>query len=115
MPRADQQYSQALENSTMLDGFLPQPKSDDDHVQHLNILFGFIQWGQQQQPNPITPVTLPTFIQHATLHIQAARADADYFKQHSSEIGQAAQQLAALQKQVAAQAQAQAESRGNDG
>ena len=110
--QADQQYSQALENSTMLDGFLPQPKSTDDHVQHLTILFGFIQWGQQQQPNPVTPVTLPTFIQHATLHIQAARADADYFKQHAQEIGQAAQQLAMLQKQVASAQQVQQKASG---
>jgi hypothetical protein len=107
--QADQQYSQALENSTMLDGFLPQPKSSDDHVSHLQIIFGFIGWAQKQQPNPINPVTLPTFLQHATMHIEAARQDAEYMKMHAQEIAQAAQQVAMLQKQVAAQAQAQAQ------
>jgi hypothetical protein len=109
--QADQQEQQAIENSVMTDGFLPTVKPDDDHVQHLQILSGFIGWSQQQG-RPLPPPIQQIFMQHATQHIQAARQDAQYMKAQGPQIAQFATQLAQMQKQMAqaqaAQGQAQA-------
>jgi hypothetical protein len=102
--QADQQEQQAIENSVMTDGFLPTVKPDDDHVQHLQILQGFVGWSQQQG-RPLPPAIMQIFMQHATQHIQAARQDAQYMKAQGPAIAQAAAQLAQMQKQMA-QAQA---------
>lgn len=105
---ANQQESQAIENSCMADGFLPQVEPTDDHVTHLQIMFGFIGWTKQHQQQ-LPPDVLSIFAQHGTLHIQAARADVAYMKQHTPDIGKLAGQVAAMQKDIQAhQQQAQA-------
>lgn len=108
---ANQQENQAIENSCMADGFLPQPEPTDDHVTHLGILFGFLGWTQQHNQH-LPPDILTIFIHHADLHIQAARGDTAYMKQHGPEIGQYAAQVAQMQKGIQAQAQAQQAAQG---
>jgi hypothetical protein len=104
---SNQQESQAIENSCMHDGFLPQVEPTDDHVTHLTILFGYLGWTKQHQ-QMLPPDVLDIFVQHGTLHVTAARADPAYMKQYGPQIGQLAVQLGALQKeQQMAQAQAQ--------
>ena len=110
--QADQQEDQAIENSVMLDGFLPRVLPNDDHVIHLTILDGFIGWTQNPTNGiKIAPVVLPTFLQHGMDHIQAARQDPAYMKAHGPDIAKFANKIAATQKQMgqqqAAQAQAQ--------
>jgi hypothetical protein len=102
-----QQELQAVENSIMHDGFLPQVKPSDDHVVHLQILTGFIGWCQQNQ-RPLEPNVMPTFLQHAQNHVQAAKQDPQYMKAHGPQVQQAAAQVAQIQKQMAAAQQAQA-------
>jgi hypothetical protein len=108
--QADQQEQQAIENSLMLDGFLPQVKPPDDHLIHLQIEDGFIGWSQQNQ-RPIPPPLMQTFMQHMQMHIQAARSDPQYWKQHAQQIQpfiqKVAQTMKGMQQQQAAQAQAQ--------
>ncbi len=105
---SDQQFAQALENSVMIDGFLPPVKPTDDHVVHLQTMEGFLGWAPQNKM-VIGPNVMPTFMQHGTNHVQAARQDAAYMKAHGPEIAQFATQIAATQKQLQqAQAQAQA-------
>jgi hypothetical protein len=106
--QAGQQEQQAIENSVMIDGFLPQVKPSDDHVAHLQVMEGFIGWTQNPANGvKIPPTVMPTFMQHGTMHVQAARADAQYMKAHGPEIAQFANQIAAMQKQMAAQQQQQ--------
>lgn len=105
--QADQQEQQAIENSVMSDGFLPNVKPTDEHVQHLTILDGFVGW-RQKQGAPIPPVLLPIFLQHASAHVQAARADPQYMKQNGPAIAQFANKIAVTQRQLAQGQQAQA-------
>jgi hypothetical protein len=101
-----QQELQAVENSVMHDGFLPQVKPSDDHVVHLQILTGFIGWCQQNQ-RPLEPNVMPTFLQHAQNHVQAAKQDPQYMKAHGPQVQQMAAQVAQIQKQMAGVQQAQ--------
>jgi len=107
----DQQERQAIENSVMLDGFLPQPKQNDDHVVHLGIEEGFINF-RQQQGQPIPGQQLGIFMQHMELHIQAARHNPQYWKAHAEQIQPFIQKLqqtmGAMQKQQVAQQRATA-------
>lgn len=104
---ANQQESQAIENSTMKDGFLPQVEPTDDHLTHLQILFGFLGWTQQHN-QLLPPDVLSIFVQHGQLHIQAARADVAYMKQYGPQIMQMAGQLGQMQKQQQQAQQVQA-------
>ena len=105
---AGQQEAQAVENSVMLDGFLPQVKPSDDHVAHLTVMDGFLGWTQKPENGvKVGPTVLPTFMQHGTLHIQAARADAQYMKAHGPQIAQFANKIAQTQKAMAAAQQQQ--------
>ena len=105
---AGQQEAQAVENSVMLDGFLPQVKPSDDHVAHLTVMDGFLGWTQKPENGVrVGPTVLPTFMQHGTLHIQAARADAQYMKTHGPQIAQFANKIAQTQKAMAAAQQQQ--------
>jgi hypothetical protein len=105
----DEQMKQAVENSVMIDGFLPNVLPTDAHVVHLQTLEGFIGWTQNPSNGvKIGPTVMPTFLQHATNHVQAARADAQYMKQYGQQIAQFANQIAASQKQLQ-QAQAAAQ------
>ena len=99
--QADQQFQQAIENSVMIDGFLPPVLPTDDHVTHLTILEGFIGWSQTPT-NGVTigQTVMPTFIQHATNHVEAARQDPAYMKQYGPQIAQFANKIAASQKQL---------------
>jgi hypothetical protein len=107
----DQQEKQAVENSVMLDGFMPQPKPDDDHLVHLSNEEGFINF-RQQQGQPIPPQQLGLFMQHMQLHIQAARSNAQYWKAHAEQIQPFIQKvqdtMKGIQRQQMAQQQAQA-------
>jgi hypothetical protein len=107
--QADQSEQQAIENSLMMDGFLPQVKPRDDHLLHLQIEDGFIGWSQQNQ-RPIPPPLMQTFMQHMQMHIQAAKSDPQYWKQHAAQIQpfivKVAQTMKGLQQQAQAQQQA---------
>jgi hypothetical protein len=103
---ANQQESQAIENSCMHDGFLPQVEPTDDHVTHLTILLGYLGWTKQHQ-QMLPPDVMDIFVQHGTMHVQAARADAQYMKQYGPQIVQLAGQIGALQKEMAQQQAAQ--------
>jgi hypothetical protein len=107
--QADQQEDQAVENSLMMDGFLPRVMPNDDHLVHLQTLDGFIGWkGQQGQPVP--PQLMQIFMQHMGMHIQAARQNKQYWEQHAQEImpfqAKMAQTMKQMQQQQAAQQQA---------
>ena len=108
--QADQQEDQAIENSVMLDGFLPRVMPTDDHVIHLTIMDGFIGWTQNPANGiKIAPVVLPTFMQHGSAHIEAARSDPAYMKAHGPDIAKFANKIAATQKQMAQQQAAAAQ------
>jgi hypothetical protein len=99
--QADQQFQQAIENSVMIDGFLPPVQPTDDHVTHLTTMEGFIGWSQTPTNGvQIGQTVMPTFLQHGTNHIEAARQDPAYMKQHGPEIAQFANKIAATQKQL---------------
>lgn len=99
--QGDQEKAQAVENATLQDGYLPQVKPNDDHVTHLQMLDGFIGWSQQHG-KPLPPDVLGLFLQHGMGHVQIARQDAAYMKQHGPQIEQFAQKLATTQKQMVA-------------
>jgi|SRR5215475_305068 len=107
---ADQQEQQAIENSIMFDGFLPQVKPDDDHVVHLSTEDGFIGW-KAQQGQPIPPQALGLFMQHMQAHIQAAKADPQYWKAHAEQvqpfIAKVKQTMKGMQQQAQAAQNAQ--------
>ena len=107
---SDQQEKQALENSIMIDGFEPQVKPDDDHLVHLQMIDGFIGY-KGQQGAPIAPPQMALLMKHMGMHIGAARSDPQYWKAHAAEIQPFIQKMQdtmkGLQKQQAAQAQAQ--------
>jgi hypothetical protein len=106
---ADQQEQQAIENTIMLDGFLPQVKPDDDHVVHLSTEDGFIGW-KASQGQPIAPQQLGLFMQHMQAHIQAAKSDPQYWKAHGQQvqpfIAKVQHTMSGLQKQQQAAQQA---------
>jgi hypothetical protein len=108
--QAGEQEEQAIENSLMLDGFLPRVMPNDDHLVHLQICDGFIQW-RGQQGQQIAPSLMPIFLQHMGMHIEAARSDAQYWKMHAAQIVPFQAKIKAtqaqLQKAQAAQVQAQ--------
>ena len=77
--QADQQEQQAIENSVMSDGFLPQVNPNDGHLVHLQIEDGFIGWSAQNG-KPIPPPRCRLFMQHMQMHIQAAKSNPQYWK-----------------------------------
>ena len=104
----DEQMKQAVENSVMMDGFMPQPLPTDAHVLHLQTILGFIGWSQNPANGvKIGPTVLPTFLQHGMMHVQAARQDAQYMKQYGPQIAQFTAQITGIQKQLAQQQAAQ--------
>jgi len=103
--QASQQEEQAIENTLLADGFLPQVKPSDDHLVHLQICDGFINF-KNGQGQPIPPQGLGIFMQHMQMHIQAAQANPQYWKQHAQAIQPFIQKVAQTMK--AAQAQGQA-------
>jgi 4-hydroxyphenylpyruvate dioxygenase-like putative hemolysin len=55
---------------------------------------------------------LKIFLQHGTQHIEAAREDPDFMKQHGTQIAQFANKIATTQRQLAQAEQAQAQAAG---
>jgi hypothetical protein len=107
--QSDQQFKQATENSVMTDGFLPQVMPNDDHLVHLQTEDGFIGWSGQNG-KPIPPAQLGTFMQHMQQHIEAAKANPNYWKQFGQQIqpfvAKVAQTMKGLQQQAQAGQQA---------
>jgi hypothetical protein len=104
--QADQQEQQAIENSIMMDGFLPPVKPNDDHVIHMQIGDGFIGW-KAQHGQPIPPDVMQIFMQHLQMHIQAARSNPQYMAAHGQDVISFEQKLKATQRQMQQQQQAQ--------
>jgi hypothetical protein len=102
----DEANDQALENSVMCDGFLPQVKPSDDHVIHLQIWDGFLSWAPQHE-RALAPDIMDIFMQHGGMHVQAARQNPQYMKAHGPDIAKFAQKIAATQKGMQQQAAAQ--------
>jgi hypothetical protein len=110
--QADQAERQAIENTLLVDGFVPQVKPDDDHVIHLQTADGFMESrGPQTSSQPLGPQQIGPFMQHMQQHIAAAHQDAQYWKQHGQEIlpfeQKVKQTMAAMQAQAAAAQKAQ--------
>ena len=107
--QASQQEEQAVENSIMLDGFMPRVMPSDDHLVHLQMADGFIGWSQQNG-RPIPPQLIQIFMQHMQQHIAAAQANPQYWKAHAQQIQPYIQKVQAtikgMQQQQMAQAQA---------
>src|SRR5206468_6165926 len=107
---ADQQEQQAVENSIMTDGFLPQVKPNDDHVVHLQVCDGFIGW-RTQQGQPIPQPLMSIFMQHMQMHVDAARSNPQYWKAHAQDVMPFQQKIQqtqkAMQQQQAAAQKAQ--------
>ena len=103
----DQQKAQAIENGTMMEGFLPNVLPTDEHLTHLQTLDGYLTWATQRN-QPVAPDLMGTFMQHGMSHVQAARADPQYMRQHGQDIEQFAQKFATFQKQQMAQQNASA-------
>ena len=111
--QADQQFQQAIENSVMIDGFLPPVLPTDDHVTHLTILEGFIGWSQTPTNGvQIGQTVMPTFIQHGIITWRQRGQDPAYMKQYGPQIAQFANKIAASQKQLQ-QAQAAQQQAGS--
>lgn len=104
--QAGQQEEQAVENSVMLDGFLPRVLPSDDHLVHLQICDGFIGWSGQNG-RPIGPQLLQTFMQHMQQHIAAAQANPQYWKAHAQQIQPYVQKVQATLKGMQQQQVAQ--------
>jgi hypothetical protein len=96
---ANQQQKQALENCTMMDGFAPQVTPDDDHLVHLQIMDGFINWSAKRG-QVIPPDLLMGFMQHGQQHVQAGQADPAYRKQHAQDLQVFAQKIQATINQL---------------
>jgi len=107
--QSDQQFKQATENSVMTDGFLPRVMPNDDHLVHLQTEDGFIKWSGQNA-KPIPPAQLGIFMQHMQQHIEAAKANPNYWKQFGQQIqpfvAMVAQTMKGLQQQAQAGQQA---------
>jgi hypothetical protein len=109
-----QQEEQAIENSVMVDGFLPEVKTDDAHVVHLQMLEGYLMWRPQHGLPQLAPDVMSIFMQHGLNHCMTAKADSHYMKQYGVQINQFLAKIQATQKQMmaaqqAAQAQGQAQ------
>lgn len=100
-----QQEEQAIENTLLDDGFLPQVKPSDDHLVHLQIEDGFINF-KQAQGQPVAPQNMGIFMQHMQMHIQVAKANPQYWKQHAQGIQPFIQKVQQTMKAAAAQQQA---------
>ena len=109
--QADQSEQQAIENSLMIDGFLPQVKPRDDHLLHLQTCDGFMGW-RTQQGQPIPPGQIGIFLQHMMMHVQAAKADPQYWKMHAQQIQPFIAKIQATQKQLQQSALAQQQASG---
>ena len=107
---AGQQEDQAIETTVMADGFVPQPSPKDDHVIHCTMIEQFIQFRQGASPQPgaspptpqppIPPDFMGRLMEHGMMHVQMARQDAQYMKQHRQEIEQFAGKFTATMKQM---------------
>ena len=110
----DQQQKQAFENTVLSDGFPPVVWPEDDHVIHIQTIFGFMQFAQAHQ-RPITPDIAQGFWTHAQQHIDVAKQNHQYMIAHGPQInqfaGMVAQQMKILQRAAAAP-QAVAQTRG---
>jgi hypothetical protein len=106
---AEQQEKQAYENTIMYDGFPPPVWPEDDHVVHIQTIFGYFQFSQAHQ-RPIPPDLMMLYLQHAQQHVDAAKQNHQYFMGHAAQINQFASQIAqmvkGLQKQQMAAQQA---------
>lgn len=102
---ANQQEDQAIENTVMTDGFLPQVLPTDDHLVHCQMIDGFITFSQQKQ-RPIPPDAMMLLMQHGMAHVQAARQDPQYMRNHGTDIEQIGQKFATTLKQLQSQQQA---------
>jgi hypothetical protein len=102
---ANEQFKQAVENGTMMEGFLPQVSPNDDHLVHLQTADGYQGW-LAQRGTPLAPDLLQIFMQHMMNHVQTARQDAAYMKAHGPDIEQFAAKIATTLKQLASQQQA---------
>lgn len=102
--QAGQQEEQAIENSLMLDGFLPRVLPSDDHAVHLQIEDGFIGWSNQNG-RPIPPPLMQIFMQHMQQHVAAAKQNPQYWKAHAQQIEPF---IAKVQQTMKAMAQQQA-------
>jgi hypothetical protein len=102
---ANEQFKQAVENGTMMEGFLPQVSPDDDHLTHLQTADGYIGW-LSQRGQPLSPDLLTIFMQHMQQHVLVARQDAAYMKAHGPDIEQFASKIATTMKQIQSQQQA---------
>ena len=100
--QGDQVERQAMENVLLTSRFPAPVKPDDDHVIHLSVLDGFIR-DQMQHPPGVAPDVMPLLLNHGMAHVQAARADAPYMRQHQVQIAQFASKINATQKQLGQQ------------
>ena len=107
--QSDQQERQAIENTLLADGFMPKVKPDDDHLTHLQICDAFVSSrGQQMGQPPIPPAGLGIFMQHMMNHVQAAKSDPMYWKQHAADIQPFIAKIQSTMKGIQAQQQASA-------
>ena len=106
--QSGQQEHQAIENSVMVDGFLPEVKSDDAHLVHLQMLDGYLKWRPQHGLPQLAPDVMSIFMQHGMNHIQMAKNDPQYWKQYGAQINQFAGMFKATLNQMQQMAQSQA-------
>jgi hypothetical protein len=105
--QASQQEKQATENVLLMSGFPAGVEPNDEHVTHLRVMDGFINW--QMQRGGIPPDILAMLLQHGLAHVQAARGNPQYMKQNGTLVAQFASKLQATERQLQQQqAQAQA-------
>jgi hypothetical protein len=97
--QADQMERQATENVLLESGYPAPVKPDDEHVTHLTVLDAYVR-DQMQRPEGIAPDRLPLYMNHGMAHVQAAREDAAYMKQHGVQVAQFASKINATQKQL---------------
>jgi len=106
----DQQQKQAFENTVLADGFPPVVWPNDDHVIHIQTIFGFLAFSQAHQQN-LPPDVASLFFQHAQQHVDIAKQNPQYMQAHANDINQLAAQIAqgarALQRAQAAPQNAQ--------
>jgi hypothetical protein len=112
-----QQEEQAIETAVMSDGFVPQAQTPDDHVIHCTMIEQYIQFQQPPPPQPPTPPTPPKapipndfmqrLMQHGMMHVQLARQDPNYMRQHGQDIEAFAKKFQATVNQMQAQQMAQ--------
>jgi hypothetical protein len=96
--QANEQEKQATENVLLMSGFPAQVQANDEHVTHLRVMDGFVNW--QMQRAPIAPDILTLLLGHGMGHVQAARSNAVYMKQNGTAIAQFASKIQATQRQL---------------